>query len=203
MNRRVATTALAVVTLFVSVEGIDGQKVELVGSALAMWLEMTCTPEHATTVANEKAKADLFDRLLEESRWTPEIETADDIEAEVARRLGPHLFDVWGGAVNLPPDSLRKLGFNVDGRVYAWPEPGLDARFVREGDPVGPDGIPYSAVSMSVWREHLGESLTDANVLGLAIIRACYFQREPRVFISDWTGEPLWWVDNYLTVRRW
>jgi len=56
--------------------------------------------------------------------------TSEQAEAEVAKRLGPRLFDVAGGGiVGGPLDSLVKLGFRD-------PNDGLD------GYPTDPDGDP-------------------------------------------------------------
>ena len=165
--------------------------VRLVGGALDSWLEMTCTPEHAGLVARENDKDDLFNRLMFSGRGM----LASQAEAEVARRLGPKLFRVGGGAiVGVPNDSLLKLGFRD---LSVPPEERADTA------PIGPDGFPYSRFLMTLYLDALGENLSERNIIGFAVIRACYFQREPRVFIVDEYGEPRWWVDNYLKVRPW
>jgi hypothetical protein len=170
---------------------VVGQGSELVGRALDSWLKMTCTPEHAGLVAREIDKDDLFERLMFSGRRMLSTQAT----AEVARRLGPKLFEVGGGAiVGVPIDSLLKLGF----RDLSVPsEERVDTA------PIGPDGFPYSRFLMTLYLDALGENLSEKNIIGFAVIRACYFQREPRVFIVDEFGEPRWWVDNYLKVRPW
>ena len=168
-----------------------GQGGELVGSALDLWLKTTCTPEHVELVARENDKDELFDRLMFSGRGM----LASQAEAEVARRLGPELFEVGGGAIfGVPNDSLLKLGFRD---LSVPPEERVDTA------PIGPDGLPYSRFLMTLNLDALGENLPEKNIIGFAVIRACYFQREPRVFIVDEYGEPRWWVDNYLKVRSW
>ena len=179
--------ALLALVCFGPVSGQDRIEVELTGDVLDQWLEMTCSQEYVDLVEKEKAKSGLEDRS--------------------------RLFHVSTGISGFSVDSLRKLGACVD-CVPHTNRDGTKTPPTKES-PIGPDGLPYDPVLMMLFVDNIvgdvgrpdhpipRSRLSNDVVRGFAVVRACYFQREPKTFISDEYGNPRWWVDNRLVVRPW